>query len=101
MRKKSLPSLQKQLRVWMIFGLAVWMLTASLFHLGDSEAGLADLESDIEYAARVLHPRMPATGERGHRALSPDGMGEALQRGTKLHPATRRPSHQADGCGGR
>lgn len=32
MRKKSLPSLQKQLRVWMIFGLAVWMLTASLFH---------------------------------------------------------------------
>ena len=34
MRKRSLPSPRERPWVWLIFGLAVWMLTASLFHWG-------------------------------------------------------------------
>ena len=65
MRKRSLPSPRERPWVWLIFGLAVWMLTASLFHWGipKPEWLIWNRTSSMPRGFYLLEHRTPVRGD--------------------------------------
>jgi len=65
MRKRSLPSPRERPWTWMIFGLAVWMLTASLFHwtIPKPEWLIWNQTSSMPRGLYLLERREPVRGD--------------------------------------